>query len=41
MSLLRYRESICRKRNDHFDEIATQTDFLKLINELINVIKLN
>ena len=41
MSLLRYRESICRKGNGHFDEIATQTDFLKFINELINVIKLN
>ena len=41
MSLLRYRESICRKGSGHFDEIATQTDFLKLINELINVIKLN
>ena len=41
MSLLRYRESICRKRNGHFDEIATQTDFFKLINEMINVIKLN
>ena len=41
MSLLRYHESICRKGNGHFDEIATQTDFFKLINELINVIKLN
>ena len=40
-SFRRYRESICRKGNGHFDEIATQTDFFKLINKLINVIKLN
>ena len=41
MSLSCYRESIRRKGNGNFSAIATQTDFFKLIDELINVIKLN